>query len=195
MQQIHRPVIVSLPALECGAPTTLEPGSPDWPKIGHERHAYLEVFSAGCGGKLSAGGRVLGRVRDGMRFDFADELRSARPSGLRFEPGEAGYSEVVFRFVISPRVHFHSLKASGRSVRLVARNTLDNTTDVLFRVEAGGQPVVDRSDNLPPNSERDYDFTLLRPLKAGEEVRVTLDKAPDALEKGYQFQDQVYASK
>lgn len=194
MQQVHRPVIVSLPAFECGAPATLESGAPAWPKLGHDRHAYLEVVSAGCGGRLSAAGRVLGRVKGGARFDFADELRSAKPPGLRFEPGEAGYAEVWLRFVISPRVHFHSLRVEGRWVRFVARNTLDNTTDLRLTVEIEGT-AVDRADNLPPNMERDYEFTLPRDLQYKAEIRVTLDKAPDALEGGYQFQDQVYASK
>jgi hypothetical protein len=197
MQEIHRPGIVLLPELECGAPAELEAPEAGWPRIGHDRHAYLEVGAAGCGGRLSIGERTLGRVRSGARFDLAEELRRAEPPRIRFDPAEAGYAEIRLRLVVSTRVYFHSLRTEGKRVRLTARNTLDNTADLLFRVEllrpgAGVVAVVERSDNLPPNLERDYEFELAETAGARDQVRVTLEKAPEALEGGYRYMDQVY---
>jgi hypothetical protein len=200
MQAVHRAWIVPLPELECGAPAGIQAPEGGWPRIGHDRHAYLEVGAAGCGGRISLGERTLGRVTAGARIDLADELRLAEPPALRFDPGEAGYDEIRLRLVITPRVYFHTLRLDGGWVKLTARNTLDNTADLLFRIEvvnegAGPPRVVERNDNLPPNLERDYKFELGAAPGPMDEVRVTLEKAAEALEGGYQFQDQVYRSK
>ncbi|MBK7926314.1 MAG: hypothetical protein IPJ98_02155 [Bryobacterales bacterium] len=134
------PERIELPEIACSAPD----GAPfAFPKIGHDRHAVIVVESAGCSGTLLAGEEVVGKVRDegpGQRFDFSEQLRRAETPVLRFRPAEAGYGEVRMRLEITPRIYFYGLKAAGGVVTFTARNTLDNTADLFFRVEAGAGP-------------------------------------------------------
>jgi hypothetical protein len=181
------PERIELPEIACSAP---DAAPFEFPKIGHDRHAVIVVESAGCSGTLLAGQEVLGKVRDGVtgqRFDFAEALRRAERPVLRFRPAEAGYGEVRMRLEITPRIYFYGLRAVGGVVTFTARNTLDNTADVVFRVEAGGS-AGEQAGNIGPNSERDYRFEL-GGLRRGERVKVVMEKSEEALEGSYRFVD------
>jgi len=181
------PERIELPEIACSAP---DRAPFDFPKIGHDRHAVIVVESAGCSGTLLAGQEVVGKVRDeaaGQRFDFSEQLRRGEAPVLRFRPAEAGYGEVRMRLEVTPRIFFHGLRVAGRVVTFTARNTLDNTADVVFRVEAGGK-ASEQAGNLGPNSERDYRFEM-GALRRGERVRVTMEKLEEALEGAYRFVD------
>ncbi|MEP7365043.1 MAG: hypothetical protein ABI972_17460 [Acidobacteriota bacterium] len=182
------PERIPLPEISCTAP---DAAPFDFPKIGHDRHAVIVVEGAGCSGTLLAGKQPIGKVSEGAkpaRFDFAEQLRLAEPPPLSFRPSEAGFGEIRLALVVTPRVYFYNLRYAGGVVTLTARNTLDNTADLYFRVEAQGKPAVERADNLGPNLERDYTFEI-GGLSRGDRVRVGMEKAPEALESGYRYTD------
>lgn len=219
------PERIELPEIACSAPD----GAPfAFPRIGHDRHAVIVVEPAGCSGTLLAGEEVVGKVRDegpGQRFDFSEQLRRAEAPVLRFRPAEAGYGEVRMRLEITPRIYFYGLKAAGGVVTFTARNTLDNTADLFFRVEAGGGlggravsgtggGAGDRAAGAAAGgtgggaggktSEQaenlgpnsERDYRFEMPgLRRGEMVRVVMEKAGEALEGGYRFVDGVRVQK
>jgi hypothetical protein len=134
---------------------------------------------------------LVGKVTEGAKptwFDFAEQLRLAEPPPLSFRPSEAGFGEIHLALVITPRVYFYNLRYARGVITFTARNTLDNTADLFFRVEADGKPAVEKADNLGPNLERDYSFEV-GPLKRGDRVWVTMEKAQEALESAYRFAD------
>jgi hypothetical protein len=182
------PERITLPEISCTAP---DAAPFDFPRISHDRHAVIAVESAGCSGVLLAGNQTLGRVSEGakqLRFDFAEQLRLAAPPPLSFRPSEAGFGELRLTLVLTPRVYFYNLRYAGSVLTLTARNTLDNTVDLFFRVESDGKKAVDRADNLGPNMDRDYTFEI-GDLSQGSRVKVGMEKAAEALEPGYRYTD------
>jgi len=188
------PERIPLPEIACTAP---DAAPVDWPKIGHDRHAVIVVESAGCSGTLLAGKQALGKISESattIRFDFAEQLRLASAPRLSFRPSEAGFGEVRLTLTVTPRVYFHNARYVNGTLTVSARNTLDNTADLFFRVEAEGRAAVERADNLGPNMERDFSFEL-GTLKRGDRIKVTMEKAPEALEAGYRFVDTIRVAK
>jgi len=182
------PERIALPEISCTAP---DAAPFEFPRIGHNRHAWIVVESAGCSGTLLAGKQTLGRITEGRtlaRFDFAEQLWLAKPPPLSFRPSEAGFGEIRLALMVTPRVYFYNLRHTGGTLTLTARNTLDNTADLYFRVEADGKAALERADNLGPNLERDYTFEV-GPIKPGARVKVSMEKAPEALEPGYRYAD------
>lgn len=182
------PERLEIPEIACTAPDTVPFA---FPKIGHDRHAILLVDSAGCSGVLLNGQEPIGRVTGdaaGQHFDFAEPLRAARPPQLGFRPSEAGFGEVRLTLLLTPRLFFYNLRLSRGVLTFTARNTLDNTADLTFRVEAPGLAPAEQTGNLGPNSERDYRFELPA-LRRGQTIRVVLEKAGEALEGGYRYSD------
>ncbi len=195
------PERIELPEISCTAP---DAAPFEFPRIGHDRHAVIVVDSAGCSGTLLAGKQALGKISEGgnaARFDFAEQLRLVAVPALSFRPSEAGFGEIRLALVVTPRVYFYNARYAGGILTLTARNTLDNTADLFFRVEAEGRAsesqgkkAVEQADNLGPNQERDYSFDL-GTLKRGDRIKVTMEKAQEALEGGYRFVDSVRVMK
>ena len=195
------PEWIELPEISCTAP---DAAPFEFPRIGHDRHAVIVVESAGCSGTLLAGKQALGKISEGgkaARFDFAEQLRLAAAPALSFRPSEAGFGEIRLALVVTPRIYFYNARYAGGTLTVTARNTLDNTADLFFRVEAegravdaGGNTAIERADNLGPNMERDFSFEL-GALKRGDRIKVTMEKAQEALEVGYRFVDSVRVMK
>lgn len=188
------PERIELPEISCTAP---DAAPFEFPRIGHDRHAVIVVESAGCSGTLYAGKQTLGKVSESaktIRFDYAEQLRLAAAPALSFRPSEAGFGEVRLALVVTPRIYFYNAQYAGGTLTVTARNTLDNTADLFFRVEVEGRAAVERADNLGPNMERDFSFEL-GALKRGDRIRVAMEKAQEALEAAYRFVDSVRVMK
>ena len=180
------PERIALPEISCTAP---DAAPFEFPRIGHDRHAVIVVEGAGCSGTLLAGKQPVGKVTEGTgqaRFDFAEQLRLASAPPLSFRPSEAGFGEVRLALVVTPRVYFYNLRYAEGTVSLTARNTLDNTADLFFRIEVEGKPAIERAENLGPNLERDYRFEV-GTMARGDRVKVSMEKAQEALEASYRF--------
>lgn len=184
------PERIELPEIACSAPDSVPF---DFPRIGHDRHALLLVDAAGCSGVLLNGQEPIGRITGdtpGQHFDFAEALRSARPAQLGFRPSEAGFGEIRLSLLIVPRIFFYNLRLDRGALTFTARNTLDNTADLTFRLEAPGLAPAEQSGNLGPNTARDYRFELPA-LRRGQIIRVVMEKAGEALEGSYRYTDSI----